>query len=447
MAALKRDLTDRGVAALKPALPGKRPIVWDAQVAGFGVRVTDRGHRSFILMVRYPDDPSRAVIRAIGDYPSMPLAKAREIAREWKEDIRRGVDPKDKAEAVRRDAEAAKREGERQRANTFRSAFDAFAEEHLATLRSGAVVKGVIEKHVLPVLGGRPLAEITRADGNDLLRAIAKKTPTNANRIGSYLSKLGQWAEDDGRIEESPFAHLKRFTKEMARDRVLTDLEIRAIWRACANMGAFGRAVRFMLATGQRRSEVGDMEWREFDEGKKLWTLPRERVKADRAHEVPLSPLALSILAEAREVKMGEHVFATRAPRGPQDGHERRATTAPISGWSQFKRRLDGLALAELERIVGDGVAAELPEWHLHDLRRTCATHLARLRVERTVVSKILNHAEGGVTKIYDQYGYLPEKRQALNLWSARLAASSRTARWIMSFTSPRGPGNERAAG
>ena len=272
------------------------------------------------------------------------------------------------------------------------------------------------------MLGDRPLVEITRADGNELLRGLVKKIPTGANRIRSYLRAFGAWAEDDGRIEdgESPFANLKRLTKERARDRVLTDLEILAIWRACAGgMGAFGRAVRFMLTTGQRRSEVGDMEWREVDLAKKLWTLPRERTKADRAHEVPLSDLALSILANSP--KLGSHVFTTRASRRPQEGQGRPSASVPLSGWSKFKDRLDGLALAELKRLASDD--ASLLEWHLHDLRRTAATQMAELRIPRLHISMILNHAEGGVTKVYDRSRYEPEKRAALDRWGERLAA------------------------
>ena len=310
----KRDLTDRALKALKPATSGKRYFEWDAQVPGFGVRVTDRSPPSvsFVLHTRYPGAKHPAP-RQIGDYPAIDLASARRVAREWREDIAKGIDPKAKAEAVRRDAERERLEAKRRQANTFAAAFEAFAQEHLATLRTGDVVKGVIEKHVVPVLGDRALADITRADGNDLLRAIAKKTPTHANRVRSYLRTFGRWAEEEERIEESPFVNLKRFAKERARDRVLSDLEIRAIWRASGEIGAFGRAIRFMLATGQRRSEVGDMEWSEIDEAKKMWMLPRERTKADRAHEVPLSPMALSILAASP--RMGAHVFATRSKR------------------------------------------------------------------------------------------------------------------------------------
>ena len=410
----KRDLTDRALKALKPAEQGKRYIRFDAQVPGFGVRVTDRSPPSvsFVLVARFAGAKHPAP-RQIGDYPAIDLAKARQIAREWREDIAKGIDPKDKAIGVKRQAERNRLEEARRQANTFGAAFEAYAAERLSELRTGDGVKRAVEKHVMPAWRDRPLTDIRRPDAKEILRTVVKTSPIVANRIRSYLVTFGKWAEDDDRIDASPFANLKRPAKERARERVLTDLEIRAIWRVCAEMGAFGRAFRFMLATGQRRSEVGDMGCRELDVAKKLWTIPRERVKADRAHEVPLSMLALSILAGTPEI--GDHVFATRAPRG---GGVR---TTPISGWSKAKARLDMLALDELKRLAGDDAA--LPDWHLHDLRRTCATHLARLGVERTVISKVLNHAEGGVTTVYDRYAYEAEKRRALDLWGARLAA------------------------
>jgi integrase len=414
MTAAKRDLTDRAIRALKPAAPGKRYIEPDGQVAGFGVRVTDKGHKTFVLVTRYPG-ASQPAPRAIGDYPTVELAKARDIAREWKEDVKRGVDPREKAEAARRHAEAAKRAAERQQANTFRAAFQAFKEEHLSTLRTGAVVAAAIENHVMDALGDRPLGEITRAEGNEVVRsiAIAKRSPTSARRVKSYLHKFGRWCEEDGRIEEAPFAGLRRFGKEQARDRVLKPLEIRAIWTASAEMGAFGRSVRLMLATGQRRGEVGEATWPEIDVAERLWSLPRERMKADRAHLVPLSPLALSILSECP--KRGAHVFSTRSTR---DGG-----TIALSGWSKFKQRLDALAVKALRELAGDPDAAMSP-WRLHDLRRTCASLMTAGGVPRLTVSKVLGHAEQGVTgQHYDLYEYLREKRQALDLWGERLKA------------------------
>jgi integrase len=385
MTMLKRTLTDKAVAALKPAPSGKRPIVWDGAVSGFGVRVTEKRHRSYVLVARYPGE-SNPSIRMIGNADAMSLAEARDVARSWRSDIAKGIDPRAKAEAAQRAAVAA-------RANTFKAAFADFAKEHLSQLRTGHVVEGVIAKHVLRVFGDRPLGEITRADGNDLLRRISKLTPTHANRIASYLSKFGAWLEDDERIAESPFMRLRRFTKETARDRTLSDPEIVSVWKATANMGQLGRAVRFMLVTGQRRGEVGNMTWAEVDEAKALWTLPRSRTKAGRLHEVPLSPLALSILAEARKVRISDSVFTSSRSGG---------------SWNKFKLRLDRAA-----------VVAE--EWHLHDLRRTAATQMAGLGVERLTISKILNHAEAGVTAVYDRHRYDAEKRAALTRWSVRL--------------------------
>lgn len=412
MAALKRDLTDRAIRALKPAPPGKRHIEWDAQVSGLGVQVTDKGHKSFVLVTRYPG-ANQPEPRKIGDYPTMDLATARRAAREWKEDIAKGIDPRDKAAAVRRDAATARREAERRQANTFKAAFEAYAEDHLNTLRTGDIIEGVIKKHILPVLGDRPLAEITRFESNELLKEIAKRTPTHARRIRSYLRTFGRWAEDEERIEELPFTNLKRLGKEQARDRILSALEIRAIWQASADMGVFGRAVRLLLATGQRRSEVGDMEWREVDHERKLWVLPRERAKANRAHAVPLSPLSLAVLADCP--RLGAHVFSTRSvPRGG---------TIPISGWSKFKSRLDLTAIEALRQLTSDPKAT-IPEWRLHDLRRTAASLMTERGVSRLVVSKVLNHAEQGVTgRHYDLHEYLLEKRQALDVWGARLGA------------------------
>lgn len=131
----KRDFTDRFLKSIKPAAPGKRLIIWDAQIPGFGIRVTDRSEDNnkgaFVLVTRFPRSRN-PVPRRIGDYPGMTLAKAREIAREWREEIRQGIDPKVK-EAERR------RQEERRRADLFSAVFASFADDHLATLRSSAM--------------------------------------------------------------------------------------------------------------------------------------------------------------------------------------------------------------------------------------------------------------------------------------------------------------------
>jgi integrase len=416
--AKKRDFTDRFLKSLKPAESGKRYIEYDAQVPHFGIRVSDRCtdecKGAFVLVTRFPgsDNPTA---RRIDEYPGMALGKAREIAREWLDDIRQGIDPKIKAEELRR-------QEERKRADSFSATFESFAEDHLSTLRSGVAVKAAISTHVVPQWGDRPISAIRRADANELIRMLKKDMPIGINRIVAYLKKFGGWLVDQDILEASPFAAVKRPTKETKRDRVLSDIELCAIWEACGELGAFGRAFRFMLATGQRRTEVGAMTWAELDRKQALWTLPRGRTKANRGHEVPLSALALSIIEECP--KIGDFVFSTGRSgplRAGGNGEPR-----PISGWGKAKAKLDTLALQRLRALAeerGEEPPAEFAEWHLHDLRRTCATNLARLGVDRITISKILNHSEGGVTAIYDRHRYDAEKRRALDLWAQRLAA------------------------
>jgi integrase len=412
--AAKRDFTDRFLKALKPAVPGKRYITYDAQIPGFGIRVTDRCAEeikgSFVLVTRFPGSTNPAP-RRIGDYPAMSLTKAREIARAWREDIRQGIDPKIKEASLRR-------EQERQRANTFTAVFATFADDHLSTLRTGRDVVKAVENHVFPPWGDRPISEIRRADVNELVRALRKDAPVQANRLLAYLKTFFSWAVDQEMLEASPAASVKRPTKENKRDRVLSEGEIRAIWHACGELGAFGRAIRLMLLTGQRRNEIGRMTWVEIDVKQKIWTLARERTKADRAHEVPLSDLALSVIAECP--KLGGFVFTTG--RNEPAKKDTEAKLKPISGWSKAKKRLDQLALQKVQAVESEqGAQHALADWHLHDLRRTCATYLAKLGTDRIVISKILNHAEGGVTGVYERHRYDDEKRRALDAWAARL--------------------------
>jgi integrase len=401
----KRDFTDRYLKALKPAEQGKRVIFWDAQVPQFGIRVTDKSQKenvgAFVLVARFPGSSNPAP-RRIGDFPAMGLAQARQIAREWREDIAKGVDPKVK-EAERR------REENRRRADTFGAVFEVFADDHLSTLRTGDAVRRAVNSHVIAQWGRRPISEIRRADVNELIRALRKDAPIGANRVLAYLKKFFGWCVDQEILEASPAASVKRPGKENKRDRVLSDAEIRAIWQACGELGAFGRAFRFMLASGQRRTEAGEIVWSEIDRTNRLWTLPRQRAKADRAHEIPLSELAMSILDECP--KLGDFVFTTLGTR-------------PISGWSKAKAALDRLALDKLRESAvarGDDASTTFADWRLHDLRRTAATHIAKLGVDRIVISKLLNHAEGGVTGLYDRHSRDPEKRMAMDLWGQRL--------------------------
>jgi len=403
----KRDFTDRLLKAIKPAEPGKRVIHWDAQVPGFGLRVdakcADNDKGAFVVVRRWPGSQNPTA-RTIGRYPQTTLADARKTARQWNAEADAGVDPK-----VRQ--EEHQREQSRKRADTFSATFEQFAADHLSGLRTGDAVRKAVANHVTSRWGQRPISEIKKADVLELMRQLRKDSPIQANRILAYTKKFFSWAVDQDLLEASPATAVKRPARENQRDRVLTDDEIRAVWQACDELGAFGRCFRFLLCTGARLNEAGMATWGEIDQRGRLWTLPRSRTKADRAHEIPLSDLAVSILEASP--RLGAYIFTTGGTR-------------PISGWSKAKAALDRLALERLREIAqerGDDIPAEMPPWRIHDTRRTVATNLARLGVDRVVISKVLNHAEGGVTSIYDRHARDAEKRAAMDKWSQRLRA------------------------
>ena len=226
-----------------------------------------------------------------------------------------------------------------------------------------------------------------------------------ANRTLSRLRHLFNWAVERGRLHSSPIIGMKAPTKERARDRTLTDNELRWFLKSCDEIGRpFGRLAKLLLLTAQRRDEVGGLEWSEIDFDKKAWTIPRDRAKNDRSHEVHLSDAAVSVLRSIPRAA-NNAVFI--------------ANGRAVSGFSHGKNRLDAAMLAAQRDELG-ARAEGIPHWILHDLRRTAATGMARLNVAPHVVDKILNHVSGtirGVAAVYNRFEYLDERRTALEAW------------------------------
>jgi integrase len=203
-----------------------------------------------------------------------------------------------------------------------------------------------------------------------------------------------------GLTEANPVAGALRVAAETSRERVLTPDELASIWSACRE-DDFGRIVRLLVLTAQRREEVGSMTWSELDLEQGLWTIPRERTKNGRSHEVPLSAAAVDILRKLPHRQGREYVFGEGA--------------GGFSGWSKCKARLDA-------RIAATGES--LHPWRLHDLRRTAATRMAEMGTLPHVVEALLNHVSGhkaGVAGVYNRATYREEKRQALAAWSNHL--------------------------
>src|SRR5262249_32104851 len=166
----------------------------------------------------------------------------------------------------------------------------------------------------------------------------------------------------------------------------------------------YGPLLRLLALTGQRRSEVAEAQWSEFDLAKRLWTIPAERMKADAAHEVPLSADAIAILESLPRFTKGDFLFSTKSGR------------KPINAFSRAKRQLDTAMLAQ-----ANANKTKLPPFVMHDIRRTVRTGLSALPVPDLVRELVIAHTKPGLHKVYDQHSYREEKRHALDLWAKRL--------------------------
>jgi len=391
------NLTARSVENWKPA-PKKRQEIPDGLVTGLYLVVTERGAKSWALRYRHAGKPRKLTL---GQYPALPLADVRELARQALIRVAKGEDPAaDKAVA----AAAAKAEKEAEAIaikDKFINVADLFRHRYMEPKnRSASESSRILAKVVVPVWGERSIHEISRRDVIELLDSIVDRgSPIMANRVLALVRKLFNWAIERGIIEASPVAGIKAPGKEESRDRVLTDGELAEVLAAADKMGwPFGAVVKLLVLTGQRRDEVSTMKWSDVDFGRSLWTIPAAIAKNNRIHEVPLTPAAVTVLSAAP--RGSDLVFSTTG-------------RTPVSGFSRAKEKIDAL--------VTENRGEPLPDWRLHDLRRTAASGMARLGVPPHVVEKLLNHSSGtikGVAAVYNRHQYQDECRQAAELWA-----------------------------
>jgi integrase len=377
----------RNVEALAPG-----EALWDRAVRGFGVR---RQISQAVYVVKYRAG-GRQRFYTIGAHGKWTPEQARREARRVLGLVATGVDPCD-----------AKAQVASQAADTLRSVID----RYLAVAQTWQRPHTHSEtRHYLldswSPLHRTSIFSIRRRDVAVRVAEIALASgAVSAARARSKLSALYNWAIAEGyEIAANPVAGTNRPVEPKPRDRVLTEAELRAVWRACGD-DAYGSIVRLLLLTGQRRQEVGGMCWSEINTSVEIstssasgdvWIIPAARCKNHREHTVPLSPMALRIIAA--QPRQGDRVFA------------------PL-GWSAYKAALDA-------RLAADGVT--MPPFIIHDLRRTVATMLVdRLGVLPHIVEAILNHASGhrsGVAGIYNRARYSAEMRTALDRWALEVA-------------------------
>jgi integrase len=420
----KLILTDKALAALQPAPRGKRHVIYDALVHGFGVSVTDSGHRTFFMRAYF--DKQQNTRRKIGIVGKMKLATALAKAKRWRQLVDEGQDPR---ELERKERAAAARAT----AHTFESVAEAFLRSHtLRHQRKAAVVEQHLRAEVIPQWRHRPIAELSRHDVLKLIQTIADRpAPAYARNILDDIRALFNWAlnHPEYGLEHAPTDRVKPkavLGTKAVRERVLDDDEIRAIWRAASLAGdrrrhdfhpgyPYGALVQMLLLTGCRVSEVGVARWREFDlKRDKLWSIPAERFKMNAVHRVPLTDKMIELLGSLPHWAAGDALFTTNGAK-------------PFNGFSTSKRLLDRRAL-RLWRAIGrnrgiDRRHAVMEPWCLHDLRRTVRTRLAALRIPDTIAELVIGHAKKGLARVYDQHQYLDEMREALKEWNAALMA------------------------
>jgi integrase len=386
--------TDRGITAIRP--DAKRLTYWDALVPGLALRVSSEGRKTFVVIRRARG--GKLAYHTIGTYPSpYSLAVARGRARE----------------ALLTLADGRPIRGEEP---TFRDVAAEYVKRHVRReLRSPKDRKEVedrIERELVSRWGHRPISDIRRTDITGMVDEIidaggADPAPGRRRRRGgpnaarhalSTARALFNWAVERGTITGSPVVIRAKTAHGRAprRDRVLTDGELRAIWRAAEEAGyPHGSIIRVLMLTGQRVNEVARARWSEVDLDSALLTVPPDRMKVDGAgHTVPLSPLVVTIL---RETCQCHPVYIFSKTRG-----------RPFSGFSKAKVALD-------RRL-------ELPHWTLQDIRRTVRTRLTGIGVPREVAEEVVAHKKQGIVKVYDLHRFDAEKRAALQAWSARLS-------------------------
>lgn len=392
---------------------------WDTELRGFGLRVTPRGVRSYVVQYRLPRRPARRTTIGIHGSPWTP-EKARDRAEHILMDVKRGDDP----------VHAAKKRAREAVDLEFSRYVETFTEGYLKLewKDSWANAKRQLELHVVPYLKGRPLPEIEKNEIAKIIQRL-KDRAALARNTHAVLRKLFSWAVDQGDLGSSPIPAAPSAVK--ARKRVLTPDEIVAVWQASFKLDRpMGQFIRLLIATLQRRCEVAEAPWSELAELTGLWRQEGERVKNENDHLVPLNAIALDVLAD---MVSGPVPPEGRAKPWPRKGFVFTTTgKTPISGFSKVKAKLDREMLPILQKLGdkrADALGEErelvfLPPWRLHDIRRTGTTQMQALGVPIEVTEKVINHRSGetaGIRGVYNLHAYTDEKRKALDAWGGYL--------------------------
>ena len=367
----------------------------DQVIVGLYLIVQPSGAKSWAVRYRFGNRPRKLTL---GAYPAFDLKEAREAARDALRAVEEGRDPS--AEKVR--GEAARSDD----ANKMPAVFAEFVKRHAAVKNRERTVEGIersFDNELREKWKHRLVASITKREIVDLLDGMVDSgRPIAANRLHSLLRKFFNWAIERDILHASPMATVKAPSQETTRDRVLTDDEIRLVWKASNKIGwPFGPMFKLLLLTGQRREEVSAASRAEFNltSNQPMWIIPKERAKNKKGHAVPLVPAAVEIV-DALPVIEGEAKLLLTT-----------TGETPISGFSKAKASLDAemraIAVKEAAEHGLNPESVKIHPWRIHDLRRTAATGMAALGFPVHVVEAVLNHKSGsikGVAAVYNRH-------------------------------------------
>ncbi len=367
--------------------PSSDVIYWDAAFPGFGLKVTPKGRKVFVVLYRTGGAGSKLRKYTIGPYGRVTLHQARVAAQKVFA-----------AKLEGRDLAAEKREARRRVvADRVEDLLETFILQHVSQNRSAYEISRLLRREMGKPWSGRSIHEITKRDVVDVISAIEQRgAPGTANKTLKVIKTFLRWCVGRAVLDRSPAEGVPMPAKVVTRDRVLTDGELAQVILAARQMsGPYGGIVELLALTGQRREEVAAMTWGELDLHRRVWTLPKSRTKNAKEHAVHLSEQSMAVLL--RTTVRGPFVFTVLGSK-------------PFREFSRTKRQID-----EFSGVTG---------WRLHDLRRTCVSGMARLGIAPHVADKILNHQSGtisGVAAVYQRHEFLAERRAALDTWGAHI--------------------------
>jgi len=380
---------NRSVIAAVPA--NEQCLLWDTELSGFGYGQRWSNKRGQFLkryFVQYKHGLKQRKITF--NASKLTFSAARDEARRIFAQVELGIDPQAVLEARRIE----------QARPTFAAAVQKYLDDQKSKLRPKTLkeTERYLTDSYFAGLHRKPLHLVTRDDIAPAVVRIADQSggPT-ASRARSTLSSFFAWSITQGLCSENPVIKTAEPEGSKARERVLSDAELRAIWLACDDGSEYGKIARLLLLTGCRRQEIGSMRWSEIDLVAGTFSIPAERSKNGRAHILPLSDMALEVIRSVERRGDRDHLFGERA-----DG---------FRIWGHAKKKLDAMLGA-------------MEAWTVHDLRRTCATGLGELDVEPWIVEAILNHVSGktAVAQTYNRAKNLGSLRRALSMWSDHVA-------------------------